>query len=366
MKPHRTFRLLLVAGLLGALASCSHAAAEPPARVVAQDFVVRAGELTPPAPGVIDPPLLFHEALEADRRGDVSEARLLYERLLADFPQTELKAAVLFNLGLLSEGRPDYAAAAGYYEQVGAVPIPTVTSERRTWLDANFRLGVCFSKIREWWRAVRAFDRIVEEAWVQDDDRLEALVGRGIALKEAGDAEAAAASFSLALSVYRKLSEAGPFDDRGLAAEAAYWSGEIKAEQFATVRLEFPLALLRERLEHKCELLLEAQGLYFRAIHYGDAHTAAVAGLRIGWLYESLYNMVTGLEVPADLSVEQAEVYDQEVRTRVMVLAKKALIAYERSLQVGRRAPTAAPWVARLEEAVARLRSVYLSQEGGT
>jgi cellulose synthase operon protein C len=337
-----------------------------PPHVTADAVVVQAGAPASPTAGALDAPLLFHYALEADRRGDRDDARRWYERLLGDFPTSELKDAVQFNLGLLSETVPDFAAAAKYYEQVGVAPVPVGHGDRRTWLDANFRLGVCLGKLNDWWRAVGAFDRIVEEPWVEDDERLEALVGRGIALKQAGDPEAATASFSRALSVYRKLNEVGPFDDRGLAAEAAYWSGEIKAEEYAAIKLEFPVTALRAQLERKCVLLLEAQGLYFRAIHFGDAHTAAVAGLRIGWLYESLYDMIVGIDVPPDLTAEQTEVYHQEVRDRVMVLVKKALIAYERSLQVGRRAPTAAPWVARLEEAVARLRAVYLLQEGGS
>jgi hypothetical protein len=131
------------------------------------------------------------------------------------------------------------------------------------------------------------------------------------------------------------------------------------------VQLAFPQPVLRERLQEKCELLLSAQSRYLRAMFYGDAHTVAAAGLRIGELYEALYDHIVALEAPADLTAEQKAVYDEEVRARITVLLKKALMAYERSLVIGKRAPTAATWIVRLEAAIARLQNAYLAAPTG-
>ncbi|MBI3180216.1 MAG: hypothetical protein HYZ27_11170, partial [Deltaproteobacteria bacterium] len=226
------------------------------------------------------------------------------------------------------------------------------------WLHAHFRLAVCAGKLGDWWRAVAAFDEVLALPWLDDIDRLEATVGRGIALGEAGDVDAAELAFSQALWIHRKAAAEARFDDRGLAAEAAFRMGEIADAKYRNVVLAYPLETLRQRLERKCELLLSAQSRYLRAIQYGDAHTVAAAGLRMGGLYESLYDMIVSLEVPPDLDAEQAEVYLEEVKSRIAVLLDKALMAYERSLVVGRRAPSAADWVARLEAAVARVRII--------
>ncbi|MBI5507497.1 MAG: tetratricopeptide repeat protein [Deltaproteobacteria bacterium] len=352
---------------LAAVSGCGHApeaAPGTPAPLTPAPMMVAPSAAE--AEASLDPPLLFHLALDADRAGDTARARGLYERLLAAHPDSELGAAARFNLALIAETAHAFDVAALRYTEIGATPAPAADRDRRTWIDANFRLGVVLSKLEDWWRAVAAFDRILEAPWIGSDDRLEALVGRGIALKQAGDSEAASLTFAHALSVYRRASADGPFEDRGLAAEAAYWAGEIKAERYEAVRLELPESVLKERLDAKCQLLLEAQALFLHAIRLGDSHTAAVAGLRVGGLYESLYGMIVSLEVPTDLNPEEAAVYTDEVKGKVMILVRKALVVYERSLQAGRRAPSAAPWVARLEEAVSRLRTVYLMKEGGT
>ncbi len=307
---------------------------------------------------IYDPPALFHLALEADRNGDPARAQAIYERLLLSFPHSNHAIAAGFNLGLLLEHSERYDAAAERYLAVALMTEPAPGDDRRTWLHAHFRLAVCAGKLGTWWRAVAAFDEVLALKWIDDGDRLEASVGRGIALQEAGDVEAAELAFSQALWIHRKVSAESRFDDHGLAAEAAFRMGDIADAKYRAVVLAYPLDTLRQRLEQKCDLLLQAQSRYLRAIQYGDAHTVAAAGLRVGQLYESLYDMIANLAVPVDLDHEQAEVYVEEVKHRIAILLDKALMVYERSLVVGRRAPSAAEWVARLEAAVARVRTM--------
>jgi hypothetical protein len=142
---------------------------------------------------------------------------------------------------------------------------------------------------------------------------------------------------------------------------ALEWA-EIAGRRFDEVKLAFPVAALREALASKCELLLSAQHRYLRAIRLGDGRTAAVAGFRIGWLYESLYDALTGLEAPPELTNEQRAVYDEEVRARVGVLVGKAIRVYEKTLLVGRASAGAGPWVEKLETALDRLRALYLDR----
>jgi tetratricopeptide (TPR) repeat protein len=310
-----------------------------------------------------DPPLLFHLALQAEQTQQPERAEQIYQRLLAEFPESTLANPARFNLGLVLEARSAWEVAAAQYTAIAEQEPPEGASARRTWVDSHFRLAVCAGKLGDWWRAVVAFDYLLGESWLSDADRLEALVGKGIATQEGGEPLSAEVVFSQALRFFTELTDrVGRFDDRGLAAEAAFRMGEIARGQFSGVALALPEALLMERLEAKCEYLLSAQSRYLRAIRYGDAHTVAAAGLRIGSLYETLYDEVIALETPPELDAEETEVYQEEVRKKVNILVKKALIAYERSLEVGRRAPTAGEWVARLEAAVTRLQRLYLEE----
>ena len=86
----------------------------------------------------------------------------------------------------------------------------------------------------------------------------------------------------------------------------------------------------------------------------------AMAGLRLGGLYENLYDTLVNLEVPEGLEFDEAEVYVEEIRLRVNVLVKKALRIYGKALKVGRRDPDAKVWITKLETGIRRLESIYV------
>lgn len=312
---------------------------------------------------IYDAEELFHHARDMNRNGRQADAETVYRRLLEYFPDSALAEPARFNLALLYEARERFDLAAGAYEQLATQEPPPGAERRRTWLDAHFRLAVCAGKLQEWWWAVGVFDQVLAQDWLEDQDRLEALLGRGISLQEAGDPASAEVAFSAVLRFAREAERRGPLLDRTMVAEAAFRMGEISAERYQAVVLEFPVELLQERLEAKCGELLAAQQRYLRAIRNGDAHTVAAAGYKIGQLYETLYDTILALEAPASLTPEQVELYQLEVRKRVHVLVEKALTIYEKALLVGRSAPTAEDWNLRLERAIERLRQIYLQPE---
>ncbi|MEZ4273453.1 MAG: hypothetical protein R3C68_19060 [Myxococcota bacterium] len=207
------------------------------------------------------------------------------------------------------------------------------------------------------------FDKILEHDWLRQEDRLEAMTGRAIGIQEAGDTAAAEIALSGVVRFFRHAQRQGPMDDHGLVAEAAFRMGDIARQYYMDVRLEFPLAVLRQRLEYKCQHLITAQHRYLQAIRHGDAHTVAAAGFHIGMLYETLYDALTGMEAPSELTSEQREVYQEEVTRRVRVLLRKSIRIYENALRVGRVAPTASAWIQRLNEALERLKGLYLASK---
>jgi tetratricopeptide (TPR) repeat protein len=313
---------------------------------------------------IYDADELFHIAREMERNGRVEDAITVYDSLLQDFPQSAVAEPAEYNLGLLHERREEFEAAANAYFVIVDQAAPAEAERRRTWLDAHYRIAVCFSRLQAWWRAVAMFDEVLEQPWIEPSDRIEADLGRGIAMQEAGEPASAEIAFAAVLRIAREESSRGPFIDNGMVAEAAFRMGEISAERYRAVKLEFPLDVLTERLELKCQELLNAQHRFLRAIRHGDAHTVAAAGFRIGSLYESLYDTIVGLKVPDELTEAQAELYREEVRKRVNVLVEKALRIYERALVVGQSAPTAKDWNERLRASIERLRDIYLSTPG--
>lgn len=350
--------------MLGACASSKPLAPEPaPDRIALDGAVIRSEPDPLTQLEAYDSDQLFHLAREAERNGKKDDARALYERLIQEFPESQQVPPARFNLGLLFEGQKAFADAAAQYRLIAGLPIPEEETARRTFLDAHYRLAVAHVELAQHWEAVAVFDKVLELDWLDAFDRLEALVGKGLCMRKADDVTGAEATLSAALRLYQDLQSEGPFVDNGLAAEAAFALGEIAYERYVTVELVFPIELLRTRLEEKCEHLLSAQHRFLRAIRLGDTHTVAAAGFRIGSLYESLYDAIVGLETPSELTEEEGEVYRDEVRMKVGVLVKKAIMVYERTLAVGRSAPTAQAWVGRIETALARLKALYLEDK---
>lgn len=310
---------------------------------------------------VYDAELLFHLAGEAERNDENDRAVAIYRKLIAEFASSIYAHPARFNAGLVLEGLEHYRQAAALYEAVAHEARPTGAQAERTWIDAHYRLAVCQGKLGEWWEAVAVFEKLIVLETLSDEDRLEALVGQGIAMHEAGEPESADIQFSHALRFFRTVSRRRRFDDRGLAAEAAFRMGDIARERFLAVDLAYPVETLTERLEDKCEYLLSAQNRYLQAIRYGDSHTVAAAGFRIGNLYESLYEHMAGLDAPAELDSDQKAVYIEEVHTRIAILLEKAIKIYERSLVAAKRVDSAEAWAQRTEAALARLRAMYLA-----
>jgi hypothetical protein len=300
---------------------------------------------------------VFHAAAEAERAGEPTRAKALYQRLLREMPESQLADAARFNLGLSYEHDHDWTHAAETYAPIIAKPLPAEADDRKTWLDAHFRRAACLAKLGHWAETRRLFEVVLTTKNLALEDKTEAMLGRGIALEELNEPFDAELAFSEVVQMTRESQ-----DDtmRGFAAEAAFHSAEIARKRFASVKLEFPTELLGKRLDTKCEELMTAQNRYIRAIRYGDAYTVAAAGNRIGGMYEELYADLLGLDVPEDLTPEQVEVYKDEVKNRVKVLAEKAIRIYERTALIGRRTDAASEWVKKSEAALAKLRAAYL------
>jgi hypothetical protein len=306
---------------------------------------------------------LFHAAAEAERTGDHVKAHELYGRLARDMPSSYLVDAARFNDGLVYEHEHVWRAAAEAYAAIIASPRPSDDERRKTWLDAHYRRAACLAKVAEWSEVARIFDGVLALTDIEAHDRVEALVGRGIAAKELGDTASAELMFGQVLHLVRVDDRSNSDQLRDFGAEAAFQSAEIARDRFVAIKLAFPNDVLAKRLDEKCQALLTAQTRYIRAVQFGDAHTLTAAGTRIGSLYAGLYDELVGLEVPPDLTDEEREVYRDEVKHRVRVLAEKAIKIYERTVLVGKRVDTAASWVRESETALERLRAIYLNDD---
>jgi tetratricopeptide (TPR) repeat protein len=225
MIPRLSFFSLLVV-----LAACAHATptgpAAPAAHLGLDGAVIRSAPDPLTGLTTYDPPLLLHLADEARRAPDAERAVALYQRLLAEFPESGLALAATFGLGLASEDRHDLDLAARAYEEATRRDPGTDEAARRIVIDAHFRLAGVLAARGESWRVVAVFDQVLGRNDLAAFDRLQAIVGRGVALRRAGDDAGAETAFVRALTLAEDARGRGE-SDGGLAAEAALESMPI-------------------------------------------------------------------------------------------------------------------------------------------
>ncbi len=255
-------------------------------------------------------PSLFNGAVAHDEVGESEAALVRYEELLKRFPTDAMARAATFRrLRVLArlERWPRLAEDAG-----------SVTA----WSDLSILEAVEA-------RGLRALG-LVEQDKVDDADH-ELLHARDlIAQHRLGDAgkpplEVVTVSFALG-EIRRKRSE---------------------AIQFVPVPANFG-----EALERRCTGLLDAQRAYTEAMRALDARWSAMAGYRVGQLYQQLHRDVMRAPPPgvAD-TLAKKQLFEGAMRLRYRVLLEKGLKMMDGTVQMAERTGESSEWVARAKVA---------------
>jgi len=111
--------------------------------------------------------------------------------------------------------------------------------------------------------------------------------------------------------------------------------------RFAPVPSDFAAVL-----EQRCQLLLDAQSAYSDAMRAYDAHWSAMAGFRVGELYQKLHEEL--MQVPAPKSADSAgkrQLFEGAMRLRYSILLDKAKAMMDHTVAMGIE-PASSPLVA--------------------
>lgn len=322
-----------------------------------------AGEIEVDAYDARDLLRLGNEALEAGR---IAEAIELYDRLGAEFPDSDLVVAAEYNaaLGLERAGRGRDAAER-------YVRLATVHPSAAEVNDALFQAAGCFERLEAWTEAAAVLERILVRAELDPSEQLEALARRGAALVEAGVLDEGEAELRRAVALARRAGAEALRTDYHLA-QAQFFLGEVPRRRMGAVRLEADEQRFRTGLEARCELLLRAQTQYVQAIRVGNAQWAAAAAYRIGEMYSSLFADVVAVpvpeaEVPPDMT-DAAEIeafrreyprhYRRLLSEYLEPLLHNAIRWWETNLMMVERTGVEGDWVGRTRAELIRVRGL--------
>jgi tetratricopeptide (TPR) repeat protein len=299
---------------------------------------------------------LFARGTSAYASGEWARAAACFERLVVAFPDSPHLVLAQYNAGLARERMGDWEEAREHFL---AIANPAGTGDG---LDAAFHLAEALYHLGRYGEGADLLARMANRADLPVARRLEAQVQQGVCEVEDGRLDTGEKTLRQALALWNAAGEHETLDDY-FPAQAQFFLGEIYRLHYAGVQLnpEQGADALGKELEFKAELLLSAQGHYFRTIKIGNAYWATAAGTQIGGLYQDMYQQISDSRAPSELNEEEARIYRQELRKRVRVLLTKAITVYESTLAAAERLGSTGPFVDRARESLERMKQLLLA-----
>ena len=299
---------------------------------------------------------LFANGASAYGSGDWARAAACFERLVLAYPESPHLLLAQYNAGLARERMTDWQEARGHFAAIGD---PGGSGDA---LDAAFHLAETLYHLGRYAEAADLLGQMAGRQELPVGRRLEAQVQQGVCEVEDGRLDAGEKTLRQALAVWTNAEDRDRLDDY-FPGQAQFFLGEIYRLHYASVHLnpEQGADQLAKDLEFKAELLLSAQGHYFRTIKIGNAYWATAAGTQIGGLYQDMYQQISESQAPSELKEEEARVYRQELRKRVRVLLTKAITVYESTLAAAERLGSSGPFIDRAREGLERMKQLLLA-----
>jgi tetratricopeptide (TPR) repeat protein len=269
----------------------------------------RVFELDPDGTGACG--ALFKAAEMYDYGGLQEEALARYEQVARRFPNCDADSnARIRALRLLTY--------LEHYERAGELAELTAAKYRD--LQGTSKIAVL---------SARALSRLA----VGDDVQAEYFVSKARDIIERENLDAAGRLPQELAPVYFALGEV-----RRLRAERIH---------FVPVPENFGAAL-----EQRCQLLLDAQSAYSDAMRAYDAHWSAMAGFRVGELYQRLHEELMQVPAPKAADTERRrQLFEGAMRLRYSILLDKAKTMMDHTVTMADRTGEQSPWVLKARQA---------------
>ncbi len=348
-------RAVSMSGLLAltlAIGCAAPTAAAPKAAAAGTD---RPAGRTVEVPGLVVSPyseaelaVEFEKAralLIAGRRREAADA---FDRLVRLAPDSALLAPPsLLDAGIAHEDLGERDTAIDRYREV-ARRFPA----HETAKQALLRSARIQADLERWRELAATSGELVARGDLTVLEAVEAHGQRALGLVELGSLEDAARAVMDARDLIEKnrLGEAGKPPTE--LAVVAFALGEVRKKKSEQVTFSPVPPSLADVLEQRCVGLLDAQAAYSDAMRSLDAHWSAMAGYRVGQLYQQLHHDVMQILPPGKAdSLKKKQLFEGAMRLRYRVLLEKGLKMMDGTVRLGQRTGESSPWIARAEEA---------------
>ncbi|NUQ75068.1 MAG: hypothetical protein HUU21_16075 [Polyangiaceae bacterium] len=286
--------------------------------------------------------------LAADKYREAGEA---FDRLLRLSPDGLVAPPSLFNRGIAHDGLGERSQGAERYRD-----LLRRFPEHALAPSARGRLLRSLGYLERWSELVVVADQVLASQGLSVLQIVEARGARALGLVEQGLIDEASRDVMRARDLIEehRLGEAGKLPIE--LAPVSFALGEVRKGKSEEIKLAPVPPNFTEVLEQRCQGLLDAQNAYTDAMRAHDAHWSAMAGFRIGQLYEQLHRDVMEIPPPsAATSLRKKQLFEGAMRLRYRVLLEKGLRMMDGVVRMGERTGEASAWVGRAKEAQKQL-----------
>jgi tetratricopeptide (TPR) repeat protein len=279
------------------------------------------------------------------------EAVDAFEALLAGDPPSADDPDVVYDLAMAYEGVGARDKARERYREV-VRRFPTNANAR----SALAREVSLDAYLEDWVALGEAGQQILARKDIEVADKMLGLGARGLSRITAGDETGAARDVNDGLD----LVEETRFGQTGqlpvAAAMLKFAQGEVRRVRSEKINLNPPPPDFVQKLEMRCQLLLDAQSSYADAIRSVDLHWAAMSGYRVGEMYRDLHRHLMMIP-PTDKAKTESDkqLFYGIMHVRYRALLDKGIEMMKRTLALGERTGVASGWMKRAEAAKAEM-----------
>ena len=291
---------------------------------------------------VADIPELFAKATVQGQAKQYEASASAFERAFQLDPDGPLADKSLFESAEMYDLAGKHEAALARYEQV-ARRFPSSELDR----VARVRALRLLTYLEHYERARELAElTAVKYKDLLSFDQLAVLSARALGNLATGD-DAQAESF---IGKARDIIERESLDAAGrVPAELApvYFAlGELRRMRAERIHFVPMPQNFGAALEQRCQLLLDAQGAYSDAMRAYDSHWSAMAGYRVGELYQKLHEEL--MQVPPPQAADTArrrQLFEGAMRLRYSILLDKAKSMLDHTVAMADRTGEQSPWV---------------------
>lgn len=308
---------------------------------------------------VVLPAVVVSPFTDAELEGQFQQARTLllqerfreaaevFDRLVRLAPEGETAPPSLYNAAIAREAMAERTPAVERYQG-----LLTRFPEHPTAASAMIRLSRLYSHLERWSDLAAIGARIVAQKDQSVLGRIQGHGARALGLVEQDLVEDATREVNLARDLIdqHRLGESGapPVE----LAQVSFALGEARRKRSEKITFDPVPENFVDVLEQRCQGLLDAQSAYTDAMRSFDAHWSAMAGYRVGQLYQQLHRDVMAIPptTKAD-TLKKKQLFEGAMRLRYRVLLEKGLKMMEGTVRLGQRTGEESSWVHRALEA---------------